>query len=576
MTKHFGNFLFFSNLFFSILSSPVIYERKDSNVLNIRPISETFENENNQSSLITINVSGNRFQTYISTLEYYPETLLGDETKRKHYWRAENKEYFFNRHRACFESILYYYQSQGRLRRPESVPIDTFLEAITFFQLGAEAIAQVHQIENIKIVKQTPMPRILWRRYIWYYLEFPQHSLPARLINIFSLLFTIVSCISLAIESLPKYNQYYENICRERAHIPTNSTLVPRCSALFSSPFFIIQTICVAYFLIEFLLRLISTPSYIRFVFSFFNWIDVTSIVPFFIFLGIQLSNEQIDVHANAYISIKLLRVLRFVRIFKIYLVINRLKALRVLSATVKESFADFTVMVVILTLISFLFGAIAYFAEQGTNGAVFDSIPKATYWGIITVTGVGYGDMYPVSTIGRIMTCLGAFVGAGMMAMLVSVLVGRYQRVYNRKMFVPDIRNSSLNLNEIRENPSVEKLSRREQLPSFINRSISTIQKNIRSDQRRSSIQKYKVQFAVTFDTGCIESQQADAIVNTMKEKMSEAALNAGTGVDIKIIEQVNDRLWATNIPGRPSETAPPPPPTTTNRISTINEEYV
>jgi hypothetical protein len=50
----------------------------------------------------------------------------------------------------------------------------------------------------------------------------------------------------------------------------------------------------------------------------------------------------------------------------------------------------DFSVMIVILTIIAFLFGAAVYFAEQDTNGNVFDSIPKATYWGIITITGVG------------------------------------------------------------------------------------------------------------------------------------------------------------------------------------------
>lgn len=179
------------------------------------------------------------------------------------------------------------------------------------------------------------------------------------------------------------------------------------------------------------------------------------------------------------------------------------------------------------------------------------------------------YGDMYPVSTVGRIMTCLGAFVGAGMMAMLVSVLVDRYQRVYTRKMFIPDRQESSLNLNQIRHSTSIEKLSRREQLPSFINRSINSIQKNIRHDQRRSSIQTYKVQFAVTFNTTQIETQQADAIVNTMKEKMSEAASNAGAGVDIKIIEKVNDHQWMTNVAGRPSEAA-----ATTYRVSTIDEE--
>lgn len=344
----------------------------------------------NSSELITINVSGNRFQTYVSTLEIYPETLLGDETKRKHYWNSTTQEYFFDRHRACFESILYFYQSHGRLRRPDFVQLDTFLEEISFFQLGPEALAQVQRTENVSTVTQFPMPKVLWRRYLWYYLEFPQHSRLARAISLLSMFFTILSCLSLAIETLPVYNQYCENICKRRSNISLNSTIIPSCSALFTSPFFIIQTVCVSYFVIEFLLRLISTPSYCRFILSIFNWIDLAAIIPYFVILAIQLIDQQVNLDGNTILVIRLLRVLRFARIFKLYVVFRKLKALRVLTATIKESMMDFIVIIAILTLIAFLFGTVAYFAEQGENGNTFDSIPKATYWGIITITGVG------------------------------------------------------------------------------------------------------------------------------------------------------------------------------------------
>jgi len=234
------------------------------------------------------------------------------------------------------------------------------------------------------------MPRTLWRRYIWFYLEYPQHSHIARIINLISLFFTILSCVSLAIETLPKYTNYWDDICKAEANISFNSTFTPRCPALFTSPFFIIETICVLYFTIEFFLRFISTPSYCRFMCSFFNWVDLSAIVPYYVFLGIQLADKDIGLNPTAILCIRILRILRFIRIFKIYLVFRRLKSLRVLSATVKESLIDFAVMITILTLLAFLFGAATYFAEQTDNGDVFDSIPKATYWGIITITGVG------------------------------------------------------------------------------------------------------------------------------------------------------------------------------------------
>ncbi len=268
--------------------------------------------------------------------------------------------------------------------------MDTFLEEITFFELGAEALHQVREVENVKAVKHKLLPKNIWRRCIWFYFEYPQHSNIARAINLISMFFTILSCVTLAIESLPQYTNYSDDICKLEANLSLNATYVPRCPALFTSPFFIIQTICVIYFTIEFLLRFSSTPSYRRFIFSFFNWVDLSAIIPYFVFLGIQVINKDIGLNTNAILCIRILRILRFARLFKIYLVFQRLKSLRVLSATIKESLLDFAVFIIILTLLAFLFGATTYFAEQQANGEVFDSIPKSIYWGIITITGVG------------------------------------------------------------------------------------------------------------------------------------------------------------------------------------------
>ena len=372
--------------------SPVPFRHCDD-VLEIRStksLAKPSVDTDEQAAVITINVSGDRFQTYASTLELHPETLLGNATKRQNYWNSKTQEYFFDRHRACFEAILYYYQSGGRLRRPEFVPLDTFLEEIKFFELGTEACAQIQKAENISKVEKIPMPRTLWRRYIWFYMEFPQHSVVARVINLLSIFFTTLSCISLAIESLPAFADQWHDVCHHPMNSSVDTTVSAACPNQFSTPFFIIQTICVVFFTIEFFLRLISTPSYRRFVLSFFNWVDLASIVPYYVFLAIQVVDPNVDLNTSAVFGIRLLRMLRFTRIFKIYLIFRRLKSLRVLSATIRESVVDFAVMITILALLAFLFGAATYFAEQGSNGDVFDSIPKATYWGVVTITGVG------------------------------------------------------------------------------------------------------------------------------------------------------------------------------------------
>ena len=341
---------------------------------------------------VTINVSGDRYETYLLTLENYPHTLLGSEERRKYYWSHETKEYYFDRHRACFEAILYYYQSKGRLRRPNYIPLDTFIEEVLFFDLGPEAISQIKKLENVSIIKYIDLPNCLWRRYIWYYFEYPRNSILARILFVTSMFLTVLSCITLAVETLPKYSDKYNaNLCQnqnENGTSPMDGISV--CSTLISSPFFIIQTICVSFFTIEFLLRFISTPSYFKFLLSILNWIDLGSIVPYFVFLGLVLGGKSSDLSRNTSSILSELRILRFLRVFKMYLVFKQFKSLRVLSSTLKESFFEFIIMVIALTLMAFFFGAALFFAEQDANGHVFDSIPKATYWGIVTITTVG------------------------------------------------------------------------------------------------------------------------------------------------------------------------------------------
>ncbi|CAF3710915.1 unnamed protein product [Rotaria sp. Silwood1] len=518
--------------------------------------SPTTKNKHEQNhDRITINISGKRYQTYSSTLENYPNTLLGNKQKRMRYWNEHEEEYFFDRHRACFEAILYYYQSNGRLRRPDYVPLDTFLEEVSFFDLGSQAVAQINKSENVSMIKYINLPNWFWRRYIWFYLEYPQHSIFARILHSISMLLTVISCITLAIETLPQYN----NLCINENNITSSENDIKLCSATFSSPFFIIQTICVSYFIIEFILRLISTPSYYKFILSIYNWLDLCAIVPYFIFLGLELYHYQIELHGSLVTGLRVLRILRFLRLVKLYLIFNQLKSLRVLSSTLKESFTEFIIMMIILTLLAFMFGAATYFAEENTNGQVFDSIPKATYWGIITITTTGYGDMYPITIIGRILACICAYFGVATSGILVSILVDRYQRVYNRKKFFPDQIISAVDPNE----------SEHEEKQDFINRVLSeshrvlsntqfippTPTPSISSPKYNRQPSKYnrlasRVRFCISFTDDQSMSRTPDVILN----ELEEAVKDSGEEINFKLInrqeDSFNDRITTANIP--------------------------
>ncbi|CAF4074639.1 unnamed protein product [Rotaria sordida] len=351
---------------------------------------------------IIINISGVRFETFKSTLEVYPNTLLGNAKRRKYYYDNVHDEYFFDRHRGCFEAILYYYQSKGRLRRPNSVPLDTFLEEITFFDLGQDALAKVHKDENLTEVEKTQLPRNRYRRYVWATMEYPEFSFLAKVFNILSLIIILISTITLAAESLPQYSHLSEDACQKEYkqhkigmnNDSMNSNDVQSseriCLSYFSSLFHRIQVICIGFFTIELILRLLSTPSLSKYFKSFMNWIDIISVIPFYFHIIINLVNQLGDHNISIYNSLALLRILRCARIFKFYRIFKNIKTIRVLAVAVKESMPDFLVLAFTLTLIAFLFGAAIYLVESTNENSAFDSIPKATYWGIVTITSVG------------------------------------------------------------------------------------------------------------------------------------------------------------------------------------------
>ena len=79
----------------------------------------------------------------------FENTLLGDPQRRVRYFDPLRNEYFFDRNRPSFDAILYYYQSNGRLRRPVNVPLDVFTEEIKFFELGEEAFNKFREDEGI-------------------------------------------------------------------------------------------------------------------------------------------------------------------------------------------------------------------------------------------------------------------------------------------------------------------------------------------------------------------------------------------------------------------------------------------
>jgi len=103
----------------------------------------------------------------VRTLDQYPSTLLGDSQLRDRFYDPLRNEYFFDRNRPSFDAILYYYQSGGRLRRPNNVPLDIFSEEIVFYQLGEEVVTSYREEEGFVKDEIKPMPTNKFQRKVW-------------------------------------------------------------------------------------------------------------------------------------------------------------------------------------------------------------------------------------------------------------------------------------------------------------------------------------------------------------------------------------------------------------------------
>ncbi|CAF4436778.1 unnamed protein product [Rotaria socialis] len=417
--------------------------------INIRSINCEKQRNKNKSSLdnrIRINVCGDRYETYETTLDIYPNTLLGNDKQRSFYYDEDRNEYFFDRHRSCFAAILYYYQSNGRLRRPDYVSLDIFLEEVLFFQLGSEAFSQIGKDEKITIVKRRRLPKNSIRRFLWAITEYPDYSKLAKIVHIISLIMVLLLTMAVAFETLPQYNNLYcatdsiRNITSMQNETYQNSTSkVDVCHSYFESPFFLIQAICVGFFTIEFLIRTLSTPSPLDFIKSLMNWSDLIAIISFYIILSIYLTESQDKINVDTNAGLRFLRVIRLLQVFKLGRIFKNVKSLRVFITTVKQSLLDFLSVIIIITVVGFLFGTAVFYAENGSNEQVFNSVFTATYWGVSTVTSLGYGDIIPITILGRIISCFCALCGTATMGILTSVLVGRYQQVYAQTIFIDE-----------------------------------------------------------------------------------------------------------------------------------------
>lgn len=416
--------------------------------------------EQDKRQKITINVSGERYQTYVETLDRFPDTLLGNFHKREQFYDDVEDEYFFDRDRSAFNAILYYYQSNGQLYCPLTVPMTILVTEANFFELGKDALKQVLDLQQEQNEKE--MPKNKWQKLIWCLFEHPETSLAAHFITIFSILMVVFSVTILCIETLPfarkKIDMEHaspksknitltlsiQNNTISHHTIPQSSELVKYECLCVSAPaigdnrtsptigeeletfnwhglFNTFEAIFVAWFTFEFIVRFSSSPNKIQFLKGLLNIIDIVSILPFYI-------TSALDIHNG--LGFENFRVIRLVRVFRIFKLSRHSKGLQILGQTLKASMRELGLMIFFLAIGVILFSSAVYYLEADN----FSSIPDAFWWAIITMCTVGYGDKVPKTFYGKAVGSACAVCGVLSIALPVPVIVSNFDYFYNRE----------------------------------------------------------------------------------------------------------------------------------------------
>ena len=176
-----------------------------------------------------------------------------------------------------------------------------------------------------------------------------------------------------------------------------------------------------ALFTIEYILRLICIKRPWRYVFSFLGLIDLLAIIPSY--LSIFFAGAQ---------SLLVLRALRLLRIFRIFKLSHFLSEMQFLGGAIKGSLRKISIfMLVVLTLV-IIMGSIMYLVEKGQNG--FTSIPDSIYWAIVTITTVGYGDISPVTPLGKLVASLIMLMGYGIIAVPTGIVTNEMALAMRKK----------------------------------------------------------------------------------------------------------------------------------------------
>ncbi|MBO4243466.1 MAG: ion transporter [Bacteroidales bacterium] len=195
------------------------------------------------------------------------------------------------------------------------------------------------------------------------------------------------------------------------------------------------ELLVIAVFTCEYIMRILTADlafpcgnrlkSILKYIFSFYGLIDLLAILPFY------MPFTKLDLRI-----VRTLRLLRFLRLFKITRYNNSMELIKsVMSEKRSELGVTCFVILIVMIIASFLM----FYAENAAQPDHFPNVLACIWWSIVTLTTVGYGDVFPVTGIGRFIGGVIAFLGIGLVALPTGIISAGFLEKLNEKNKEPE-----------------------------------------------------------------------------------------------------------------------------------------